>query len=273
MSRTLTAEHRRRISEAHKGLHHSDETKRKLSERNMGHHSSDETRRKISTAIKKLCCTKEHLKKMSESHKGLRHSDETKRMLSEMNKGHFTSEETRRKISETQKGKYIPKETRRKMSAAQKGRYISSEHRRKISVARKRWWGSISIEKRQAVLKNMHRALMGLSPSSLERTMQDHFQKAGVTFETQKEFSPYFVDIWIPELNLVVECDGEYWHGSLKAQCYDRKRDRYLISRYNVRVVRVPEKSIRSNPEQVVSEITSSKLKRDLDREFERHGR
>lgn len=85
--------------------------------------------------------------------------------------------------------------------------------------------------------------------------MQDHFRKAGVEFETQKEFYPYFADIFIPALNLVVECDGEYWHNRPGAWEYDRKRDLYLMERYGVRVVRVPEKVIRKDAQNAATTI------------------
>ena len=67
-------EHIRKLSVAHKGKTHSEETKRKLSEINKG---------------KTL-------------------SEETKRKLSEMNKGKTLSEETKKKISEAKKGENHP---------------------------------------------------------------------------------------------------------------------------------------------------------------------
>jgi very-short-patch-repair endonuclease len=76
-------------------------------------------------------------------------------------------------------------------------------------------------------------------------------------FETQKEFPPYFVDIWIPKLNLAVECDGVYWHNLPGVREKEQKRDRYLITRYKICIVRVPEKIIHDDPEQVISVIIS----------------
>ena len=50
--RKLSEEHRRKISESHKGKHLSDETKHKLSEVNRGRKLSEEHRRKISESHK-----------------------------------------------------------------------------------------------------------------------------------------------------------------------------------------------------------------------------
>lgn len=122
-----------------------------------------------------------------------------------------------------------------------------------MSISRKAAWAKVPIEERRYRTHAGRKAVC--SPSGLEKIIHVHLRKAGVKFQSQKAFRPYFVDIFIPKLNLVVECDGIYWHSSLKARKYDRKRDRYLISRYGVRVVRVPEKSIRENPKLVVSTI------------------
>ena len=53
-------EHRKHLSESHKGINHP----------NYGKHRSEETKRKISEAHKGKCLSEEHRKKLSESHKG-----------------------------------------------------------------------------------------------------------------------------------------------------------------------------------------------------------
>jgi group I intron endonuclease len=121
-----TPEARRKMSEAHKGKHPSEETRRKLSEAQQGN---------------KKCLgrhlSEEHRRKLSEAHKGRR--------------SYVMTAETRRKISEAGKGrpspmrgKYHTLETRRKMSEAKKGKpngregkHLSEETRRRISEAKK----------------------------------------------------------------------------------------------------------------------------------------
>lgn len=95
--RHLTEEHKRRISESHKGMHLSEETKRKISEVHKGIPCSEETREKISKANKgknSYKRTKETRLKMSKAKKGKipwmkgrHHTEEAKRKLSEANKG------------------------------------------------------------------------------------------------------------------------------------------------------------------------------------------
>ena len=58
-----------------------------------------------------------------------------------------------------------------------------------------------------------------------------------VNIDIEKEFSPYSVDIYIPNLNVAVECDGNKWHGGKNGCERDRKRDRFLTE--NCKIKRV----------------------------------
>jgi len=96
----------------------NDNKGRKMPER------SEEHRRKLSEAHKGKKLSEEHRRKLSEAHKGKKLSEEHKRKVSEAQKGREFSEETRRKISEANKGKKLPErseEHRRKLSEAAKG--------------------------------------------------------------------------------------------------------------------------------------------------------
>ena len=77
------------------------EVRKKMSEARKGTHHSQETR-----------------KKMSETHKGKIFTQEHRKNLSEANKGRVVSQETRKKISEALKGKPHTQETREKISRA-----------------------------------------------------------------------------------------------------------------------------------------------------------
>jgi len=150
----LSEEHRRKISEAHKGKSVPEETKHKISETRKkqgspwlkGKRLSEETKRKISEAVMGnqhtlgLKHTAEARRNMSEARKGKTHSEETKRKMSEAHRGHAVSEEARRKISAALKGKKVSGETRRKISEANKGRRHTDKTKRKVSAAIKRAW-------------------------------------------------------------------------------------------------------------------------------------
>ena len=100
---------------------------------------TDEHKRKLSASMKGKN------KGKPSSRKGVTISEETKKKISESLKGKVRSEEFRRKISEALKGhhgfwkgKHHSEETRRKISEANKGKHHSDESRRKISEAAKR---------------------------------------------------------------------------------------------------------------------------------------
>ena len=106
--RTVTDEHRRKISEAIKGRTLSEEHRRKISEAIKGRTFSEETRKKMSESRKGKNNpmygkkgpflgkhhTEDVRKKMSESHKGKHQSDETRRKISEALKRRESAEKS-----------------------------------------------------------------------------------------------------------------------------------------------------------------------------------
>lgn len=83
--------------------------------------------------------------------------------------------------------------------------------------------------------------------SSLEQSMWEVLEKLGIVFEKQKHIGPFFVDIFVPMENLIIECDGEYWHNLPGRPEKDRKRDDYLKEK-GFGVIHILEKDIRNNP-------------------------
>ena len=84
---------RKKNSESHKGLKHTEETKQKISEARKGKKKSEETKRKMSESLKG-----------NTYRLGTKVSEETKQKMSEAKKGKKKSEETKQKMSEAKKG-------------------------------------------------------------------------------------------------------------------------------------------------------------------------
>ena len=97
-------ETKKKISDAHKGKHHSAESKKKMSDARKGKHISEEIKKKLSEARKGKQFSEEHKKKLSEAKKGKHRSDETKKKIGEALKGKQKSEEAKKKLSEANKG-------------------------------------------------------------------------------------------------------------------------------------------------------------------------
>ncbi len=135
--RKLSTEHKRKLSESHKGHRHSEETKRKISDSHKGKTLSDKTKRKMSESKKRKSRSEETKRKISFSNKGI-----------SRNKGRLLSEETKKKISENNArywlGKKHSNEHRKKLSdshkgliSGMKGKKHSEEAKRKMSESKK----------------------------------------------------------------------------------------------------------------------------------------
>ena len=74
--------------------------------------------------------------------------------------------------------------------------------------------------------------------------MQGLLNELGIEFEIGVMYGSYRVDIYVPSRELVIECDGEYWHQDKAKQ---RKRDSYL-RRQGLSVWHFPGRLIKSNP-------------------------
>lgn len=75
--------------------------------------------------------------------------------------------------------------------------------------------------------------------TGIERRMQHILKKNGYIFETHKRICGYYPDIIFRDRQILVECDGDYWHGNplmykkfdkrqLKAHKHDKKKDKIL---------------------------------------------
>lgn len=82
--------------------------------------------------------------------------------------------------------------------------------------------------------------------SSLEETAARILDALGERYERQARFRWYLVDFYLPDRNLVIECDGDYWHSLPKQQRIDKAKDTYLRNR-GVAVARIPEHVIKDD--------------------------
>jgi hypothetical protein len=110
---TVSKETRAKMSKAHTGRKHTEETLALLSKINSGtNHPSY----------------------------GKKHSEETKQKIGKASAGRRHTEETRAKMSEQQKGKPKSEETKQKISIANTGRTQSEESKKKKSDKMKAYW-------------------------------------------------------------------------------------------------------------------------------------
>lgn len=90
--------------------------------------------------------------------------------------------------------------------------------------------------------------------SPIERILYRWFLEYHVHVELQYEIPPYRVDFALPDLKVVVECDGKEFHSSEEQIEYDRKRDSFLMSK-GWKVLRYTGSRIFLEPTEVVKEV------------------
>jgi very-short-patch-repair endonuclease len=74
-------------------------------------------------------------------------------------------------------------------------------------------------EKRLYARERRQKQVFPIKDTKIEVKIQDYLKQLGIEFETHK-YIPiqlgYQTDIFIPSKNLIIECDGDYWHGNTK---------------------------------------------------------
>ena len=223
----------------------------------LGRHLSEETKLKIKNialnnpnyGMRGKHHTEESNEKNRISHLGKQASNKTKekmRLSQELRKDknkywlgkHFTIN-MKEKIGRANKGKIVTMETRKKISKTLIGHRQSKETIKKICEARKV-------------------QIFPLQDTSIEVKIQKFLKQLNISFFTHQYIKEiehgYQCDILIPSMNLIIECDGDYWHKYPVGRDIDRIRTKELINN-GYRVIRLWENEIK------VMEINDLKTK------------
>lgn len=128
----------------------------------------------------------------------------------------------------------VTKEHMRKLRAQRvqpmTGRKHSIDTRAKMSVSAK---------------KSAHNRTQHFGYTSIEKKLYSQLDIMDITYIKQHSIGCYIVDAYIPELNTVIEVDGEYWHSLDRVVVKDRRENTYLTMRgYNL--IRIPGKQVLS---------------------------
>ena len=109
------------------------------------------------------------------------------------------------------------------------GRKQSDEAKKKIAISVKANWDSMSqMEKAKRLSK-----ILEISSSSIEEKVKRELSKHGIRFVQQKSLygGMFYVDFWLPEYKLVIECNGDYWHSQESKIDRDRRLEEYILSK------------------------------------------
>jgi very-short-patch-repair endonuclease len=190
---------------------------------------------------------------------GQRHSEKSKAKMSAAkigNKnslGHKHPEESRAKMSAASVGNKgflghrHTEDTKVKVSASRMGQGLTEETKAKIAAAKVDWWGRFTLGERRERTAPAMEASQRANPSSLEKVVCQVLDALGIVYETQLHMGNYYVDMFIRSKDLILECDGNYWHSRPGRAENDRQRDLYL-SGLGYRVIHLPEQALLQDP-------------------------
>ena len=219
LGKNLTDDHKKHISESNKGKHFKSVEDRKIiSLANKGRVVSEQQRLQVSKAFKGRKLSDEHKQRISE---GLKRSYFSGNRIA-TNKGKHLSDETKLKISTALKGVEKSEGFGHKLSIVNIGKHHTKETKLKLSLSHM----NPSEEVRANIRRARAKQVFPLKDTSIEVIVQKHFESLGMVkyvdyiphFPLRIKDGTYFhqFDIFIPKLNLAIECDGEYWHSKQK---------------------------------------------------------
>jgi len=134
-------------------------------------------------------------------------------------------------------------EWRAKLAATSKGRRHSKESRDLMTQRQKASWDKLSKEERAERAKNWTIAGRTRQKTRIEYTVEMLLTAIGISFEREHRIGTFLADFFIPSKNLIIECDGEYWHSRPGAKERDARRDTWMIER-GYKVLRFSEQQI-----------------------------
>lgn len=210
--------------------------------------------------------SKESIEKMRLSHLGKAHSELTKKRMSISHTGRKVSQETKAKLRISNKGqgkgRKLTAEHKKNLSGKipwnkglkgfgkfNKGKIMSEETKRKLSeIAKKQIRKKHSIEAKIKIREARAKQILPVKDTKIEVKIQDYLKQLGIEFFTHQYMKikhGYQCDILIPYLNLVIECDGDYWHNYPVGKDIDHVRTSELVEK-GFKVLRLWEFEIKA---------------------------
>lgn len=96
------------------------------------------------------------------------------------------------------------------------------------------------------------------SKSSLEVIVAKYLTSLNVEYIEQKQFGFYTVDFFIPKFNLIIECQGDYWHSLDNVKRNDESKATYIHKYFDSEIIYLWEHEFNANGKAI--DIINSKL-------------
>lgn len=183
-------------------------------------------------------------------------------------------EETRQKIEGIKQKLRNNKERGRKISNSLTGIPKTEESKRNSSITQKRRYKndpSIVEKLREKRIKWLKRHGKK-NKTKLEKKFQDILKLIGVKNEFQYEFEKKFYDFYVPQKNILIEVDGDFYHCNPNSDHKYPKYETQILTvnndavknetckNHNIELLRYWEKDINERPEWVISDLKKKLL-------------
>jgi very-short-patch-repair endonuclease len=96
-------------------------------------------------------------------------------------------------------------------------------------------------------------ALSSTGETNIEKLFRQELEKNNIKFRQYEKIGTYYVDFIIND-NIIVECDGEYWHSKPEVKERDNRKNQYL-NKNNYKLYRFSDKEILNNVEKCLGAI------------------
>lgn len=138
----------------------------------------------------------------------------------------------------------------------------------KTSILRKNEWKNKTTEDKEKIIKRLNLAMIQTKkPTKIENKVNEFLKSLNIKFEKNYPLNGFYVDFYIFDKNLVIECDGDYWHANpmffnndyltlpqIKTIDRDKRKNEMLIIN-NINYIRFWEYEIKKHFETVKEKI------------------
>ena len=145
-------------------------------------------------------------------------------------------------------GRHRSEETKLKISNANKGKLAGNKHPMfgKTGKANPMFGRHHSEETKKKMRAAALQRIPYCTNTSIELKVKQQLKEYGIEFLHPWNLEPYYqCDFYVPSLNLIIECDGDYWHSLEKKKIADKRKNAYAKNQ-GYGMLRLPEFLIRS---------------------------
>lgn len=132
-----------------------------------------------------------------------------------------------------------------------------------------------SVIRRQSGLRNSNgdsSSVTQQKATNIENQFRYALLRKNLNFIEQASIGPWSIDFYLPEHDIIIEADGEFWHNTIKAKMKDRRKDAWLKSK-GYKVFHFTGKEILENSnlcvEQILKSIAMGKMTQPHQEEIE----